>query len=71
MKISLFFSTSSTKSAFSDKRPYPGWIALALYFLQILIMAKIFIYVSETLDPGIFAASSAKLTCIELTSSSE
>ena len=35
-------STASTNSGFSDKKPYPGWMASALVFKAALMMTSPF-----------------------------
>ena len=42
IKIKPLCSTLSAKSAFSDKNPYPGWIAVASVISAALIIAGMF-----------------------------
>src|ERR1700720_3795657 len=65
------FSTRSAKSAFSDRKPYPGWMATASVTSAALMMAGIFKYDRADCGGPIQAVSSASSTCFVLKSAVE
>ena len=71
IKVMPCFSTISAKSAFSDKNPYPGWMASAPVISAAEIIAGLFRYESDERAGPMQTASSARRTCIALASASE
>ena len=71
MKIKPDFSTCSAKSAFSDRKPYPGWIATAPVTSAAAIIEGTFRYDSFAAGLPIQIVSSASLTCFRSRSAVE
>src|ERR1700693_3724515 len=67
-KMNPLFSTRSAKSAFSDKKPYPGWMATASVTSAALMMAGMFRYDSADCGGPMHTVSSASSTCFVLKS---
>ena len=71
IKVIPCLSTISAKSAFSDKKPYPGCMASAPVITAAEIIAGLFKYDSEAFCGPIQTASSAMRTCIAFASAKE
>src|SRR6202140_2769255 len=65
------FSTRPAKSAFSDRKPYPGWMATASVTSAALMMAGMFKYDRADCGGPIQTVSSASSTCLVLKSAVE
>ena len=70
-KMKPLFSTRSAKSAFSDRKPYPGWIATESVTSAALMMAGMFKYDRADCGGPMHTVSSASRTCLVLKSAVE
>lgn len=71
INVILCSSQIEANLAFSDKKPYPGWIASAPVISAAAIILGTFKYDSVLDTPPIHTASSASLTCKLSLSASE